>query len=139
MQRETELAQQMQRETDLAQEGSVIVVDRAVPDNYAYWTSVARENNLEENLIEEKEQEVFSYSQNYNMIFFLQFFEVEEIEDDGVRSTSIEWREEMHDRISHVLNKLQKSCNAPIFSLAGSEEEVFEQAKKILKNHLSIK
>ena len=132
------LGKQIEREEKAIQNHAIVIADRGVIDNFAYRQRVAEKNNLEKNLIEEKEQEIFRYSRNYDIIFFLQPFEVEKIEDDNFRSVNLEWRKEMHDRVSHILNKFQNSYNVPIFPLSGNKKDVFKQAKKILKNHLSI-
>ncbi|MFX0014008.1 MAG: AAA family ATPase [Promethearchaeota archaeon] len=132
------LDHQIQKEMELKPRHHVIITDRGVIDNFVYWKRAAVKSNLEENVIKQKEQEIFDYSQSYSLFFFIQPFEIEEIEDDNFRSIDPEWRNEMHESISQILIKFQNLYDVPVFTLSGSEKEVFKQAKKILKDHLSV-
>lgn len=125
------LNEQKKREMLLENVCDVIIADRSLIDNFAYWMRVA-ENSLEAKEILKKEEEVFEYSKSYDIIFFLQPFE-KEIEDDNFRSINPEWRKEMHKRIEKIIEKFSKMYDGKIVKLSGSEEEVFEQAKKVVE------
>ena len=130
------LKEQRKREKELIKKCDIVLADRGVIDNYAYWFRVAEIQSLDIGLINQKEKEIFDQSETYNAILFIQLFEIDKIEDDKVRSISPEWREEMHNRVSSVLNRFKENYNTPVFNLEGNKQEVFEQAKNILENSL---
>lgn len=130
------LDEQKRREKELEKKHDIILMDRCVIDNFAYWRRVAEITNLDKEKIIEKEKEVFKHSKNYDILLFLQPFETTKIKNDGFRSIDPKWRKEMHEIISHVLNKFKSQHNTPIFLLKGSENKMFEEAKNIIKNYL---
>ncbi|MBS3052417.1 MAG: AAA family ATPase [Candidatus Aenigmarchaeota archaeon] len=127
------LNQQKKMEIELGEKHDIILMDRGVIDNFAYWKRVAEKVNLSEKIIEEKEKEVFEHSESYNMIIFLQPF-MGRIADDKFRSIDPVWRDEMHDRISEIVEKFKVNYDAPIFVVNGSKKDVTERVKDLIAN-----
>ncbi len=135
------LGEQKRMEKELAEKSGVhiLLLDRGLIDNFAYWLRAARNNNASEDSIKEKERKVFKYSRQYNAILFIQPFDGKKIEDDGFRSIDIEWRKEMHDRVDNVIKRFKDSYNAHVFNLMGSKKEISEEAITILENQLHLR
>jgi nicotinamide riboside kinase len=85
------LKEQKRREEELEKKHDVIVMDRGVIDNFAYWMRVADIINLDQEKIEEREKEVFEHSKSYDMLIFLQPFDSNKIKNDDFRSINPEW------------------------------------------------
>jgi len=126
------LREQKKREAELNEKYEILILDRGVIDNFAYWLRVAQNSGLDPNLIKKKEREVFRHSAGYHLLFFLHPFESEIIENDNFRSVDPVWRKEMHERVLNIVEKFRKEFNVPIVYLKGTEEEVFEKAKKYI-------
>lgn len=125
------LEEQIKREKALEGKFDIIVLtDRCVLDNFAYWKRVAEKLKLANKKILKKEKEVFDHANTYSIVFFLQPFEVKKIEDDNFRSVDFKWREEMHKRISDVVKEFTSKCDVPVVYVKGNANEMFETAKK---------
>lgn len=133
------LAEQKKREIESLQTHDILLTDRGLIDNFAYWFSIAAKNNIHKDTISKAELEVFEYSKSYDAILFIQPFQIDEIKSDNFRSVNLKWRKEMHGRVSEILKRFRESYSVPIFSLEGNENQVFEQVKKILENDLHLK
>ncbi|MBU5689117.1 MAG: ATP-binding protein [Candidatus Aenigmarchaeota archaeon] len=110
---------------------NIIITDRGLIDNFAYWMRVA-EKYLDKKDIEKRKKEVFEYSRSYDIIFFLEPFDGE-IKNDNFRSLNKEWRKEMHNRIFELVQEFKEIHSGNIYFLKGSEDEIFQQAIDILK------
>jgi nicotinamide riboside kinase len=128
------LNEQIRREK--AADSSLIITDRGLIDNFAYWLRVA-EKVLNEREIEEKKEKVFEHSKSYDAILFLEPFEGE-IKDDNFRSINKEWRMEMHERILKIVTEFKQIHGGNVFFLKGSENEIFHQAINIIKRLKTI-
>jgi len=124
------LEEQKRREDELKDKCDVILTDRCLLDNFAYWKRAAERIGLGEKEIRLGETEVFNHANSYSAILFLQPFEVKRIESDKFRSIDKEWREEMHKRILDVIKKFSKKSKVPVFYIRGDERKMFEQAMK---------
>ncbi len=120
-----------QRRREEEAKADVILTDRGLIDNFAYWQRVA-EKFLTNDEIQRKKKEVFEYSKNYDLIIFLEPFE-SKIKNDNFRSVNEDWRKEMHDRIFSILNEFKERYPGKIYFLKGDEKEVFNEAINILK------
>jgi nicotinamide riboside kinase len=123
------LNEQIKRENSA--KTSLIITDRGLIDNFAYWLRVA-EKILPFEEIESKKEKVFDHSKSYDLIFFLEPFEGS-IKNDNFRSLNEEWRREMHERILKIVNEFKQKHGGNIYFLKGNEEEVFRQAIDIMK------
>lgn len=125
------LEEQIKREKELEGKFDIIILtDRCLLDNFAYWKRVAERLKLTNKEILKKEKEVFDHANTYSIVFFLQPFEVKKIEDDNFRSVDFKWREEMHKRISDVVKEFTLQCDVPVVYVKGNANEMFETAKK---------
>ena len=125
------LEEQIKREQALEGKFDIIILtDRCLLDNFAYWKRVAERLKLDNKEILKKEKEVFDHANTYSIVFFLQPFEVKKIEDDNFRSVDFKWREEMHKRISDVVKEFTLQCDVPVVYVKGNANEMFETAKK---------
>lgn len=129
------LEEQKRREADLENKHDIVLMDRGVIDNFAYWKRVAEKVLTEEELIK-KEKEVFEYSKNYDLMIFLHPFDNIRIEDDKFRSVDPEWRKEMHERISQIIEKFKTTYDTPIFVVNGSRKNVIERVKDIIMKNI---
>lgn len=129
------LNEQKRRERELEQKHNIVLSDRGVIDNFAYWKRVAEKVNLSKKVIEEKEKEVFEYSKDYDAIIFLQLFSGK-ITDDKFRSVDPGWRSEMHNRINETVEKFRTTCNTPVFIVNGSKRTVTERVKDIIYRNI---
>lgn len=111
----------------------VLVLDRGMVDNFAYWLRIAQKKNLDEKVIENRRKDVFEHSKSYDAIFFLQPFDGS-IEDDNFRSIDPVWRKEMHERIEKIMKEFEKEYEVPVFYIKGGKSEVFEQTKRITED-----
>ena len=125
------LDEQVRREEALEGKFDIIVLtDRCLLDNFAYWKRVAEKVKLSSSEILEKEKEVFNHAKSYSIVFFLQLFEVKRIKDDKFRSIDFKWRREMHKRINDVVKKFSSQYNTPVVYVKGNARQMFETAKK---------
>lgn len=123
------LDEQKRREFELEKKNDIVIMDRGVIDNYAYWLRVAQKLKIDVNFIEKKQKDIFNHSKNYDLILFLHPFE-SDIQNDNFRSIDPEWRKQMHDRVFDIMERFQTQFDVPVISLRGTEEEVFEQARR---------
>jgi nicotinamide riboside kinase len=123
------LNEQIKRENNA--NSSLIITDRGLIDNFAYWLRVA-EKFLAPEEIASKKEKVFEYSKSYDLILFLEPFEGN-IKNDNFRSLNEKWRREMHERILDIVNEFKQKHGGNIYFLKGSEDEVFHQAIDIMK------
>jgi nicotinamide riboside kinase len=124
---------QKQREKELSEEHDILLLDRGVIDNYAYWMRIAQKLKLDDTAIEDREKEVFDHSTTYDIVFFLEPFDSKDIEADEFRSINSTWRKEMHERISKILNKFRSQSDVPVIYLKGTEQQVFDQASDCIE------
>lgn len=123
------LNEQKRREKEAG--ANIIITDRGLIDNFAYWMRVA-EKYLNKKDIEKRKKEIFEYSKSYDIIFFLEPFNGE-IKNDNFRSLNKEWRLEMHNRIFNLIKEFEREYGGNVYYLKGSEDEVFQQAIDIIK------
>jgi len=123
------LNEQIKREMEAA--SPLIITDRGLIDNFAYWSRVA-EKHLTPEKIALKKEEVFEHSKSYDLILFLEPFDGS-IKNDNFRSLNEKWRREMHDRILDIVKEFKQKHGGNIYFLKGSEDEVFYQAIDIMK------
>ncbi|MCP6718948.1 MAG: ATP-binding protein [Patescibacteria group bacterium] len=130
------LEKQEEMEEELKESGiKVLVTDRGKIDNFAYWKRVAEKNGVSPEAIKEKQKEVFEYSsKQYDVIAFLGLFDGE-IEKDGIRSPDDEWRIEMHNRVSEVVDLFKANYDTPIVYLRGNEEKILKQGIIAFEHH----
>ncbi len=132
------LEEQKRREKEMETKHDFLVMDRGVIDNFAYWMRVAELNKLNQEKVREKTEEVFEHSKNYNVIFFLQPFDASKITNDKFRSVDPTWRNEMHERVTNIMNHFQMSHTGKIFMLDGNREQAIKIAKRQLDKHIII-
>jgi len=123
------LNEQKRREEEA--KAKIIISDRALIDNFAYWLRVA-EKTLGEDEIKRKKEEVFLHSKTYDLLIFLEPFEGKIIKDN-FRSTDDSWRKEMHERIFNLVKEFQATHGAKVYFLRGDEKQVFSKAIDIMK------
>jgi nicotinamide riboside kinase len=131
------LEEQKRREKQLEGMCDMILTDRCLLDNFAYWRRAAEKASLPEGEILKKERDVFEYSKKNYTIMFLQPFNIEKIEDDKFRSMDLEWREEMHERILDIVKKFSEESDTPVFYVEGDEREMLEQSIKYVSRFLA--
>jgi len=125
------LEEQMKRENSLEGKFDIIILtDRCILDNFAYWKRVAERLKLGTEEISKKEKKVFEHAKKYSIILFLQPFKAEKIEDDKFRSVDFAWREEMHKRIEDVVKRFSSQYDTPIVYVKGNANEMFEESIK---------
>ncbi len=125
------LDEQRRREKELGKIHDVVLMDRGVIDNFAYWKRIAEKNDLTPEAIKEKEMEVFEYSRNYDVIIWLQPFP-DKIINDNFRSVDPDWRKEMHERVNEIMDKFTASYDTPVFVVNGSKKDVAERVRDIV-------
>jgi len=125
------LEEQMRREDALEGKFDIIILtDRCLLDNFAYWKRVAERVKLGNDKMLKMERKVFNHAKKYSIILFLQPFKTKKIEDDNFRSIDFAWREEMHKRIEDVVKRFSSRYNTPIVYIKGNANEMFEQSIK---------
>lgn len=129
------LEEQKRREAEMNNKYDIILMDRGLIDNFAYWKRVAEKILTDEKLLE-KEKEVFEHSKNYDLLIFLHPFDNTKIEDDNFRSIDPNWRKEMHERISQIVEKFRTAYNTPVFIVNGSKRNVTEKVKDIITKNI---
>ncbi len=129
------LEEQKRRETNVEDKHDIILMDRGVIDNFAYWERVA-EKILDEEELMKKEKEVFEHSKSYDLIIFLHPFDSTKIKDDKFRSVDPGWRMEMHGRISKTIERFKAAYNTPVFVVDGSEKDVTTKVKDIIAKNV---
>jgi len=131
------LNEQKRRESELDGKHDIILMDRGLIDNFAYWQRVAEMNNLSKKEIKQKEKEVFEHTKGYDMLLFLHPFEGNTIEDDNFRSVDPVWRVEMHKRIFKIVRKFSKENKTPIIHIKGTKKEVFQKSIRYVSKILT--
>ncbi len=129
------LNEQKKREEELEKKHSIVLLDRGVIDNFAYWKRVAEKVNLSEKIIREKEREVFEHSKSYDAIIFLQLFPGK-IADDKFRSVDPTWRNEMHQRVSDIIEKFRIRYDTSVFVVNGSKKDVTKRVKDLIYENI---
>jgi nicotinamide riboside kinase len=127
--------EQVKREQSINGNPDVVITDRALLDNFAYWLRVAERQNSK-NSIEKRKKDVFEYSKGYDLMIFLQPFDAKNIEVDGFRATDEKFRSEMQEKVNNLVLELQTFCDVPVVRLNGNKEEVFKKAVMYCERYL---
>lgn len=123
------LAMQLARELEAGNSAEVIVTDRTVVDNFAYCQRAFDHGKMSRHELEEMHRVVKFWleRQPYSFIFIVEH--LENIQDDGFRSTDPQFQRE----IQEILNSLLKEANWKFEVIGGTGEERIEKILKILE------
>jgi len=110
-----------------------MITDRSVIDCYAYTLWHYKRGMISQKSFEELTRAFESTVFNYDIIFYLppEF----DIEDDGVRSVSVEFRDEIDGYFKELLTKYGKRT----FDLTGELNERVDKFKKIVSALYELK
>jgi nicotinamide riboside kinase len=115
----------------------VVVVDGPILHNFAYWKRIAERSGMSERGLSLVQDSVFRKTSEFDLLLFMQPHNVP-IVDDNFRSTDPAWRQEMHWRIQALIDDF-RAYNVPVVTIEGSEEEVLEQAMKLISKGLPVR
>lgn len=105
------------------------IMDRCVIDGVVYTHWLWKEGKVEEWVFDYSVKVFNYYKDRYDYIFYLkpEF----DIVDDGMRSTSTQFRDEIVDLFDTYIKQL----NIPVITLTGSVQERLQQVYNTIKNH----
>ncbi len=99
------LIEQIRREMESNINGTIVVTDRTVLDNFAYMYRRWKQGAISDEQISFARGLVDYWIKSYDHIFLLAPFATKEIQDDSFRSTNKEFRQEIHDIILGLINE----------------------------------
>ncbi len=106
----------------------IVVMDRCALDGVVY-TRWMYNNNMVDEWVMDYAEKVFQHLiEKYDKIFYIvpEF----EIQDDGVRSTDLQFRNDIVD----LFNQYIVECDIPVIKLTGSVAERLEQLVEVVNN-----
>jgi len=123
------LAMQLARELEAGNRAEVIVTDRTVVDNFAYACYAYEHGKMNKHEQEEMHRVVKFWleRQPYSFIFIVE--PLEDIQDDGFRSTDSQFQMEIRE----ILNSLLEEANWKFEVIGGTGEERVEKILRVLE------
>lgn len=123
------LAMQLARELEAGNRAEIIVTDRTVVDNFAYACYAYEHRKMNKHEREEMWRVVKFWleRQPYSFIFIVE--PLEDIQDDGFRSTDPQFQKEIRE----ILGSLLKEAKWKFEVIGGTGEERLEKILKILE------
>ncbi|MBI4095637.1 MAG: AAA family ATPase [DPANN group archaeon] len=120
------LCRQLIEELEAVHKYDILVCDRTVIDNYAYFLWNLRAGRLADSGLQKIAAEIFeNWAHSYDIIFKLPI--TVPLSADGFRSTDIEWQKEIDKIISEVLS--DKNIKHHIIKIASNTVRVDEILK----------
>lgn len=130
------LGKQFISEIELVNKFPVVVCDRTMLCNYAYflWNLKKNPELKEHPKVKIIHEMVDNWLKTYDFIFRLPIIEEEGLSDDGFRSTGRAWQREINGMIDDIIkDKKVEVINMPVESIEQRTQRVFDIVKQKLE------